>query len=111
MTYYGYGLDHQKEIGRWLAVQLKKRNMTQEEFAFRMGVDERTVRRWINEGVGRINVLEDIASFFQMEVGISISEEKDIPSHCFILIIYKCGKRRSAGQKVSWRISAFLLCL
>ena len=40
---------------------------TQEDFAFDFGVDVRTVRRWINQGISNIYTIWELAEFFDVD--------------------------------------------
>ena len=52
------GLTLSRYAGNFLKKELRRRNISQEAFAERIGVTDRTVRRWINNG---INSLENIS--------------------------------------------------
>ncbi len=41
---------------------------TQEEFAFEFGADVRTVGRWVNQGIDKLSIIEQIAEFFGIDV-------------------------------------------
>ena len=40
---------------------------SQKEFADRFGADERTVGRWINQGIDKISTVTQIARFFHVD--------------------------------------------
>lgn len=47
--------------------QLIKENYTsQEEFAYDFGLEIRTVSRYINNGINKINVVQELADFFSV---------------------------------------------
>ena len=47
--------------------QLIKENYTsQEEFAYDFGLEIRTVSRYINNGIHKINVVQELADFFSV---------------------------------------------
>ena len=51
--------------------QLIKENFpSQEEFAYEYHADIRTINRYINEGIGKVRTLQELAIFF----GISMKE-------------------------------------
>ena len=48
--------------------QLIKNNYTsQEEFAYDAGYEIRTVSRYVNNGINKLNVIQEIAEFFGMD--------------------------------------------
>ena len=40
---------------------------TQEEFAYRFGTTPRNVGRWINEGIRNLDIIQQIAIFFDVD--------------------------------------------
>ncbi len=46
---------------------------TQEEFAFEFGADVRTVGRWVNQGIDKLSIIEQIAEFFDIDVSDVLS--------------------------------------
>ena len=40
---------------------------SQEEFAFEFGIDIRSVSRYINNGINKINIVQELAAFFQVD--------------------------------------------
>lgn len=57
-----------KKAGRNFKLLIKSRNLTQEKAAFILSVDEKTVRRWIKDGIDRISTIEVIAEIFDVDV-------------------------------------------
>lgn len=58
-----------KKIGENIKRLIKESEYrTQENFAFSMGADVRTVRRWIHGDIDRISTLNDIARFLNIDV-------------------------------------------
>ena len=53
---------------------IKEAGMTQEDFAWEFGVDERTVRRWTGKGISNIYTMREIADFFGVDVLAILSE-------------------------------------
>lgn len=47
---------------------------TQEEFASEFGADVRTIRRWGNKGIKNLDTLQQIASFFDIDIFTFFSE-------------------------------------
>lgn len=41
---------------------------TQEEFAFALGAETRTLSRWLNQGVRNIDTLEQLADFLSVDI-------------------------------------------
>lgn len=95
-------------VGGYLKRQLRSRHMTQECFAEKIGVDVRTVRRWIKDGVHSLDAVVDLACFFGVGVGDVLSEEEDIPSLLYSYILRQmCLCRLTKIQKDPRR---FILC-
>ena len=47
---------------------------TQEEFAFELGTDVRTVGRWVNKGIKNLDTIQQIAAFFGVDALAFFSE-------------------------------------
>ena len=58
--------DQALRAGEKLRLLLKEQGLTQEDFAFDFGVDIRNVNRWINEGVKKIRIVQDLAEYFHI---------------------------------------------
>lgn len=58
----------QEKIGRNLKELLRQKHLTQEKFAEYCSVEARTVRKWIQKGIDKISVVEQIA--IVLEIGI-----------------------------------------
>ena len=65
--------------GRFLKRELKKRGITQSVLAEEFGIDDRTVRRWVNGEVHSLDVVVDIAMYFEVSVGDVLSDEDGVP--------------------------------
>ena len=52
--------------GNKLRQLIKETYPTQEDFAFDYPMDIRTVSRYINEGINKINVIQELAEFFNV---------------------------------------------
>ncbi|XMB66637.1 helix-turn-helix transcriptional regulator [Mycoplasmatota bacterium zrk1] len=61
-------LNDPKMIGSKIKELLSSCQMTQEQFAEEFYIDPRTIRRWIKEGINKLDVLSDIARFFEVDV-------------------------------------------
>ena len=47
---------------------MKENRLTQEDFAEAFSADERTVRRWISQGINNITLIGEIADFFNVSI-------------------------------------------
>ena len=52
--------------GNKLRKLIKETYPTQEDFAFDYPMDIRTVSRYINDGINKINVIQELAEFFDV---------------------------------------------
>ena len=80
-----------KNVGTYLKHKLRSTQMTQAQFAERMGVEERTVRRWVSGDIHKIEIIEDIACMFQDDITSVVTYESDDAVHfkSFILLPLK----------------------
>ena len=51
---------------------------TQAIFAQEYGVDERTVRRWISQGIDSLRIVDEIADFFKIDRMSLLSEREEV---------------------------------
>lgn len=63
-------LSPQLNAGKTLRQLILENYSSQEEFAYEYGTDIRTVSRYINNGINKIDVIQELADFF----GISFLE-------------------------------------
>ena len=70
-----------KNVGTYLKHKLRSTQMTQAQFAERMGVEERTVRRWVSGDIHKIEIIEDIACMFQDDITSVVTYESDDAVH------------------------------
>ena len=73
------------ELGKVVGANLKrliKKSVygTQAEFARAFGVDERTVRRWVNQGIEKVYIVDEIADFFMIDRMSLLSEREEASS-------------------------------
>ena len=61
-------------VGAKVKRLIKEAGMTQEDFAWEFGVDERTVRRWTGKGLYDLRSIQMIADFFKVDVWAILSE-------------------------------------
>lgn len=47
---------------------MKENQLTQEDFAEAFCADDRTVRRWISQGINNITLIGEIADFFNVSI-------------------------------------------
>jgi len=52
--------------GNKLRKLIKETYPTQEDFAFEYPMDIRTVSRYINSGINKINIIQELAEFFDV---------------------------------------------
>ena len=57
-----------KKAGQNLKKLIKDNNLTQEKAAIIIAVDEKTIRRWIKDGIDRLSTLETISRIFNVDV-------------------------------------------
>jgi len=70
-----------ERVGLYLKNKLSNKGI-REDFLCELGIDERTLRRWIQNGVSKLYVIEDIAFFFGESVrDILFGEDNDVPHH------------------------------
>ncbi len=54
--------------GKNLRALIEMHNLTQEKAAILIGVEERTLRRYLKDGIDKISTLEAIANAFHVDV-------------------------------------------
>lgn len=60
-------LSPMKKAGAKLRSLILENYSSQEEFALDYGLELRTVNRYVNEGIGKINTVQELAEFFGVE--------------------------------------------
>lgn len=60
-------LSPQKIAGENLKRLIKENYPSQEEFAFDYGTDVRTVSRYVNNGINKLDTIQELAYFFGVE--------------------------------------------
>lgn len=60
-------VDAWKQAGIVLRRLIQENYSTQEEFALDFGQELRTVNRWINQGINKIDKVQELADFFQVD--------------------------------------------
>ena len=53
-----------KKAGDFLRKLIQQNYSSQEEFAIDFGTDIRTISRYINGGINKVNVIQELAEFF-----------------------------------------------
>ena len=57
----------QQKAGLVLKRLIQERYSSQEEFALDYGMELRTVSRYVNQGINKIGVVQELADFFALE--------------------------------------------
>ena len=60
-------LNRQKLAGEKLRLLIKQKYNSQEEFAYDFGAEPRTVSRYINNGINKISIIQELADYFQVD--------------------------------------------
>ena len=55
-----------KRAGEKLRKLIQENYSSQEEFAYEYGADLRTINRYINNGINQVNVIQELADFFNI---------------------------------------------
>lgn len=58
----------QRLAGETLRYLIKKQFATQQDFADEYGTDIRTTSRYINEGINKVDVIQELAEFFDVDI-------------------------------------------
>ena len=71
------------ELGKVVGANLKRLikesvYRTQANFAVAKHVDERTVRRWISQGIDSLRIVDEIADFFKIDRMSLLSEREEV---------------------------------
>lgn len=98
MAQFNHGVSVPQSVGGYLKRELKKRNVTQEEFSYEFGVDVRTVRRWVSGGIHSLDVVVEIARYFGVSVVDVLSDEDGVPFY-----LRKKNKEIPLGHLLSFR--------
>lgn len=61
-------LPAERKAGEALRRLIQEHYSSQEEFAYDYGADLRTINRYINNGINKINVVQELADFFNVEL-------------------------------------------
>ncbi len=64
-----------KTVGNNLRRLIAENYPSQEEFAFDFGIDVRTVSRYVNNGVKDLDVIEELAAFFDVDFSFFLTNE------------------------------------
>lgn len=63
-------LSPERMAGEALRKLIQENYSSQEDFAYEYGADLRTVSRYINNGINKVNVIQELADFF----GVSFTD-------------------------------------
>ena len=69
--------DAAKRAGQVLRKLISENYSSQEEFAFEYGADVRTINRYINNGINKIDVIQDFAELFNVDFVDFFKEQYD----------------------------------
>jgi len=59
--------DASKRAGATLRRLIQENYTSQEEFAYDYGIEIRTVSRYVNQGINKVDVIQELASFFSIQ--------------------------------------------
>jgi len=68
--------DATKRAGEVLRKLIQENYASQEEFAYDFGTDIRTVSRYVNNGINKISILQELAVFFHVNIVDFLKEEQ-----------------------------------
>lgn len=54
----------QMKVGQKLRTLIMENYESQEDFAYDYGADIRTISRYVNNGINKIDIIQDLADFF-----------------------------------------------
>lgn len=60
-------LSKEQIAGRYLRTLINENYDTQQDFAYDYGLEIRTVSRYINDGINKISVIQELADFFNVD--------------------------------------------
>ena len=72
-----HNLTPQKRAGQKLRALIAENYDSQEDFAFDIGYDVRTVSRYVNNGIYKIDVVQDLADHFGVRFEDFFDREED----------------------------------
>lgn len=70
--------DAAKRAGEVLRKLIQENYASQEEFAYDFGTDIRTVSRYVNNGINKISILQELAVFFHISIVDFLKEDEII---------------------------------
>lgn len=68
-------LSPQQKAGNMLRRLIQENYPSQEEFAYDYGLDIRSVSRYINSGINKIDTIQELAEFFKVDFADFFIEE------------------------------------
>lgn len=63
--------------GQRLKQLIKENYPTQEDFSYDYGLEIRTISRYVNQGINKIDVIQELAEFFGVEFTYFFTETKN----------------------------------
>ena len=61
-------IDYTLRAGQKLRELINQNYRTQEDFAYDFGADLRTINRYINEGINKLSVIQELAEYFGVDI-------------------------------------------
>ena len=61
-------IDYTLRAGQKLRELINQNYRTQEDFAYDFGADLRTINRYINEGINKLSVIQELAEYFSIDI-------------------------------------------
>lgn len=61
-------IDYTLRAGQKLRELINQNYRTQEDFAYDFGADLRTINRYINEGINKLSVIQELAEYFSVDI-------------------------------------------
>ena len=61
-------IDYTLHAGQKLRELINQNYKTQEDFAYDFGADLRTINRYINTGINKLSVIQELAEYFSVDI-------------------------------------------
>ena len=61
-------IDYTLRAGQKLRELINQNYKTQEDFAYDFGADLRTINMYINEGINKLSVIQELAEYFSVDI-------------------------------------------
>lgn len=73
--------DPAKNAGQVLRRLIKENYSSQEEFAYEFHGDLRTIQRYLSKGINRLDILQELANHFQVDLQYFLKPEPNSDSY------------------------------